>query len=228
VKFFFANDFVGYIESPQFRRMPEALVGAKGKVREVLQMYAVAGKITWTSLTGGPFFDMWLMKGPAGFDIANRRARIYGTGENPLFWTPLPVIAQAAANMLKNPTGVANRPIHICPFAKGELTQHKLLSALQNALDGFSIEEVDLEEINRNARIALSRGEAGKALKGLIVSNQFYEKDSGNDFSHLIENELVGVDKMTVEDAVRDAIAMYGPNCPVKSQAMFMVEACEI
>ncbi|KAF2625773.1 NAD(P)-binding protein [Macroventuria anomochaeta] len=228
VKFFFANEFVGYVDSPQFHRMPEAFTGAKIRIREYLGELAATGKITWTSLNGGPFFDMWLMKGPAGFDVANRRARIYGTGENSLFWTPLPVIARAAGNILKRPNVVANRPIYICPFAKGELTQRSLLTTLQDVLDAeFAIEEVDLVKINKNARIALERGEAGKAMKGLVVSNQFYEEDSGNDFSHLIQNAVVGVDLMSVEEAVRDAIARWGQDCPIV-ESMFRVEACEI
>lgn len=228
VKFFFANEFVGHIDSPQYRRMPEAFIGAKFRIREDLRELAAAGNIQWTSLNGGPFFDMWLMKGPAGFDVANRRARIYGTGNNPLFWTPLSVIAQAAANMLRNPEAVANRPIYICPFAKGTLTQRSLLTALEHVLDSeFAVEEVNVAQINTNAKIALESGEAGKAMKGLTVSNQFYEEDSGNDFSHLIENDLVGVDLMTVEEAVRDAIASWGKDCPVV-ETMYRVEACEV
>ncbi|KAJ4349202.1 hypothetical protein N0V95_004785 [Ascochyta clinopodiicola] len=228
VKYFFANEFVGYLTSPQSRRMPEALAGAKLRIREYLGELAAAGKITWTSLNGGPFFDMWLMKGPAGFNIASRQARIYGTGNNPLFWTPLPTIAQAAGNMLRSPDAVANRPIYISPFAKGELTQNTLLAALRSALESeFTVETVDVGKINKHAKIALERGEGGKAMKGLTVSNQFYEDDSGNDFSHLIENDLVGIDMTSVEVAVRDAIAKWGRDCPVV-EGMFRIEACEI
>ncbi|XPS68828.1 hypothetical protein M3J09_001109 [Ascochyta lentis] len=228
VKFFFANEFVGYVTSPQFRRMPEAFAGAKIRIREYLGELAAAGSITWTSLNGGPFFDMWLMKGPAGFDVANRQARIYGTGNNPLYWTPLRTIARAAGNMLRSPDAVADRPIYICPFGKGELTQNKLLAALQIALDNsFTVETIDVERINKHSKIALERGEAGKAMKGFTISNQFYEADSGNDFSHLIENDLVGVEMTSVEVAVQDALTKWGKDCPVV-EGMFKVEACEI
>jgi hypothetical protein len=228
VEFFFANEFVSYVDSPQYRRLPEAFVGSKVRIREYLTELATVGKLAWTSLNGGPFFDMWLMKGPAGFDVANRKARIYGTGNNILFWTPLPTMAEAAVNMLQDSNAVANRPIYICPFIKGELTQRSLLTALQKVLDvTFDVEEVNVAEINKNARIALAKGEAGKAMKGLAVSNQFFEEDSGNDFSHLIENDLVGVKMMDVEDAVRDAVARWGRDSPVV-QSMFRVEACEV
>jgi hypothetical protein len=168
------------------------------------------------------------MKGPAGFDLANRSARIYGTGDNPLVWTPLPTIGLAAANILRNPEPILNRPIYICPFPK--LTQNILLSTVESVLDTkFAVEHVDVEKINKNAKIVLERGEAdvGKAIKGLTVSNQFYEGDSGNDFSHLVENETVGVGNMSVEDAVREALDRYGRECKAV-EGMFKVEACEV
>ncbi|KAL5120841.1 hypothetical protein ACEQ8H_001322 [Pleosporales sp. CAS-2024a] len=226
VKFFFANEFVANMESEQSRRLPESFAGAKYRNREYLQRLAEEGKIAWTALNGGPFFDMWLMKGPAGFDIANRRARIYGTGNNILCWTPLPTMALAVANMLRNPEAVKNRSIFICPFP--DLTQNMLLNTLENLLgQKFSVEKVDVAKINKHSRIALERGQVMKAMRGLTVSNQFYEDDCGNDFRHRVENKLVGVDMANVEDAVRDALEQYGRDCkPV--QGMFKVEPCEI
>ena len=168
------------------------------------------------------------MKGPAGFDVANRRARIYGTGSNPLFWTPLPTMALAAANMLRNTEPTFNRPIYICPFGKHKLTQSILLNTLETVLDTkFDVTKVDVKTINENAKIALGRREAAKAMKGLTVSNQFYEGDSGNDFSHLVENETVGIKSATVEGAVRDAVKAYGEDCKVV-ESFYSVEACEI
>jgi hypothetical protein len=173
-----------------------------------------------------PNVFLGLMKGPAGFDIKNRRARIYGTGDNPLCWAPLPSISLSAASMLRNPDAVLNRPIYICPVMN--CTQNILLSTLETVLNTkFTVEHVDIAKINKHARIALDRGEASKAMKGLALSNQFYEEDSGNDFRHLAENELVGVKTVSVEDAVRDAIKQYGKDCPIV-EGMFNVEACEI
>jgi nucleoside-diphosphate-sugar epimerase len=228
VKFFFANEFVGYVTSEQYMRLPEAFVGSKVKIREYLGKLATEGKMQWTSMNGGPFFEMWLMKGPAGFDVANRHARIYGTGNNPLLWTPLSTMALAAVNMLRNPEHTMDRPVYISPFSEGQLTQNRLLDALESAVGAkFTREVVDVKKINQHAKIALERGEAGKAMKGFAVSNQFYEEDSGNDFSHLVENDLVGVESIQVEDAVKAAIAIYGEDCPVV-ESFFRVEPCEI
>jgi nucleoside-diphosphate-sugar epimerase len=167
-----------------------------------------------------------LAKGPAGFDIANRRARIYGTGNNILCWTSVPTMGVAVINMLRNPEAVLNRTIFICPFEN--LTQNVLLSALETVLgEKFDVENIDIAKINKHSRIALARGEGTKAMKGLTISNQFYEDDCGNDFRHLVENKLVGVEMMSVEDAVRDVIERYGKH-PEIVEAMFNVQPCEI
>ncbi|KAF2868198.1 hypothetical protein BDV95DRAFT_501434 [Massariosphaeria phaeospora] len=226
VKFFFADEFVGNIEKEQFRRMPEAAVGSKLRVREYLKELSKEGKMQWTSLNGGPFFDLWLMQGPAGFDIPNKRARIYGTGLNKMCWTPLPTMALATANMLRNPGPVTNRPIHISTVAN--LTQSAILASLESVLDTkFSVENVDVAKIVKHSRIALERGEVAKAMKGLGVGGQFYEVDSGSDFSHLVENETVGVEVVSVEEAVRDALEKWGQDSPIV-EGMFRIEACEI
>ncbi|ORY17212.1 hypothetical protein BCR34DRAFT_505989 [Clohesyomyces aquaticus] len=226
VKFYFANEYVGNIHREEYRRLPEAFVGAKIRVREYLEELGRNGKIQWTALNGGPFFDMWLMKGPAGFNVRDRRARIYGSGNTPLHWTPLPTIALAAANMLRNPAPIANRAIHISTVPG--LSQNVILSTLESILGGkFAVEHVDIDKIHNNALIALERGELGKAMKGLTVGHQFYEGQRGSVDGVTIDNELVGVHSVSVEDAIKQAIELYGKEFPIV-EGMYFVEACEI
>ena len=58
VKLFFASEFGGNIMSPHYRLFPTEFVGDKVKTREYLEEKAKTGEIAWTSLNGGPFFDM--------------------------------------------------------------------------------------------------------------------------------------------------------------------------
>lgn len=62
VKLYFANEFVGYVTSKQFKRLPEALAGAKLRMREYLEEEGKRegglGGMKWTALNGGPFLDM--------------------------------------------------------------------------------------------------------------------------------------------------------------------------
>ncbi|KXJ96403.1 hypothetical protein Micbo1qcDRAFT_210703 [Microdochium bolleyi] len=253
VRFYLANEFVGNIHAEQYRRLPEAFVGGKVKTRAYLEGLGKEGKLEWSGISGGPFFDMWLMKGPAGFDIKNRRARIYGTGDATLCWTPLPMMAVGVANMLRwhgDATGehdtsrFVNKGLLISGVEK--FSQNKILAVLEDIFSSsetnsassaptagpipggaFAVEHVDIAKINANARTALERGEGAKAMKGLGISNQFYEPDAAGDFAHLCDNAAVGVHAVSLEQAVRDALALYGEDCEIV-QGMFNVEPCEI
>lgn len=197
------------------------------------------------------------MKGPAGFDIANRRARIYGTGAAKLCWTPLPMMALGVANMLRwygsgdegghDESRFINKGV-LVSGVRG-LSQNAILAALEDMYPSatstssssstsggnvtektdkvFEVTPVDIAKINANARTALSRGEAGKAMKGLAVSAQFYEGDQGGDFSAKCDNDAVGVQSVSVETAIRDAVAAYGEDCAIV-EGMYYIEPCEI
>lgn len=202
------------------------------------------------------------MKGPAGFDIANRRARIYGTGAAKLCWTPLPMMALGVANMLRwygasggegghDKSRFINKGVLVSGVHG--LSQNAILAALEDMYSSptstststssssstsggnvtektdkvFEVTPVDIAKINANARTALSRGEAGKAMKGLAVSAQFYEGDQGGDFTAKCDNDAVGVRSVSVETAIRDAIAAYGEDCAIV-EGMYCIEPCEV
>ncbi|CAN9215470.1 unnamed protein product [Alternaria alternata] len=247
VKFFFANEFVGDITREEFTRLPEAFVGSKCRIREYLEELGREKKMAWCSLNGGPFFDMWLMKGPAGFvQSTHLPYQTYPTTmlvstvletnpyTGPLFQQSASQLATCSATLFLSPTG----PFSSVPSP--HLTQNMLLRVLEKLLDtSFSVEHVDLEKIHRHALVVLEKwkegGEQeegkvqmGKAMKGLAISNQFYGGE--DDVKHLgqaVQNEIVGVKTMQVEDAVREALEQYGKECQVV-QGMFNVEACDI
>ncbi|GME26000.1 Isoflavone reductase family protein [Neofusicoccum parvum] len=206
VKLFFADEFVADISTPQYAIFPPQFVGDKVRVRAYLEEQAAAGKICWTALNGGPFFDMWLLGGPAGFDIAARKATIYGTGNNLSCWTPLPFMATAARNMLRNPDAIKNRPIFVAGVRDN--TQGAILEALEAELgEPFAVERVDIKNIKVEALELLQKGEFKQANRGLALSGQFNEEGSAANFWPKVENELVGVEPVSVRDAVKMTLA---------------------
>ena len=83
-----------------FPPMPASfpLQDAKRAVEERLR----GSGLTYTILQPTYFTEIWLS--PAvGFDAANRKAVIYGTGENPISWMSLLDVAQFAVASLDNP-----------------------------------------------------------------------------------------------------------------------------
>ena len=72
-----------------------ALQRAKREVEQAL----MASGMTYTILRPTFFMEIWFS--PAlGFDLAARRARIYGTGENPITWISFPNVAEFAVRSL--------------------------------------------------------------------------------------------------------------------------------
>lgn len=166
------------------------------------------------ALNGGPFFDIWLSKGPAGFDIVQRKATIYDTGNNLACWTPLPVVASAVVNMLRSPNPkIINRGVFICGVK--DVTQNAILAALESEIgkgegegEGkFTVEHVPLEPIKEAAMKALERGEWRNATRGLALWFNFKQGVSRADFWNKVENELVGVQAVGLDEAVRAVLA---------------------
>jgi len=76
-----------------------ALQRAKREVEQAL----ISSGMAYTILRPTFFMEIWLS--PAlGFDVAARRARIYGAGENPISWISFPNVAEFAVRSLDTPT----------------------------------------------------------------------------------------------------------------------------
>lgn len=147
------------------------------------------------------------MRGFEGFDIPARKAKIYGSGNNLSCWTPLPTIASAVVNMLRNPDVILNRGIFISGVR--DLTQNAILAALEAETgDKFEVEHIDLEQIKEKALAALAKGEYKQATTGLTINSNFNEEDSAANFWDKVENELVGIRAVTAQEAVKAAMIL--------------------
>jgi len=149
------------------------------------------------------------MKGPAGFDLQNRKAIIYGSGNKKLEWTPLSTICTAMVNMLKSPEVVINRPIFI--LGVNDLTQNTLLAALETETGRpFKREYVDVVRLKEESMTLLGQGKLKQAMRGLTIDAQFGGEGERVGFSGKVENELVGVQAVGVGEAVKGAFEAYG------------------
>jgi hypothetical protein len=122
-------------------------------------------------------------------------------------------MALAAANMLRNPGPILNRAVFISGVKS--LSQNTLLAALEEQLGKFEVTHVDVKKIKREAEEAGKRGEIGKWMKGMTVNSNFNEEESHSDFWHLVENELVGVEAVSVAEAVKETLERCGTETKV-------------
>lgn len=109
--------------------------------------------------------------------------------------------------MLRNPDAILNRAIFISGVR--DLTQNAILAALEAETGNeFEIEHIDLKPIKENALAALANGDYAQATKGLTLNSNFNEQESKADFWGIVENELVGVQAVMVQEAVRTAMVL--------------------
>ncbi|KAL8727451.1 MAG: hypothetical protein Q9166_006039 [cf. Caloplaca sp. 2 TL-2023] len=207
VRLFFASEYSANVMSPQYGHLPIQFVGDKPRIRRYLEEKAKEGSIAWTALNGGPFFDLWLTAGPAGFDIANHTATIYGTGNNLACWTPLSTIARAVSNMLLPSTlpHISNRAVFISGVE--DVTQNNILAALEDETGSkFEVKHMDVKKIKQEAVEALEKGNWKAATRGLTIGHQFDEDDSAANFWDMVDNDTVGIESVTVREAVKATI----------------------
>ncbi|KAI9875689.1 MAG: hypothetical protein M1830_008117 [Pleopsidium flavum] len=176
VKLFFASEFVSNILSPHYAIFPKQFVGDKVKVRKYLKERASAGEMAYTALNGGPFFDMWLMGGPAGFDIPTRKAKIYSSGNNISCWTPLPVLHPRSSPCCATLTYPESR--HLRLGRSGPDANRHLGRAGSETGDKFEVEHVDVKQIKENALAELEKEEYKQATRGLTINSRFNAEDS--------------------------------------------------
>jgi len=75
-----------------------SFIEAKRAVEEYLRQSG----LTYTIVRPGPFMEVWLSPF-VGFDIANARVQVFGSGEGKLSWTSLGDVAECAIGALDHP-----------------------------------------------------------------------------------------------------------------------------
>jgi uncharacterized protein YbjT (DUF2867 family) len=120
--------------------------------REVEQAIVASG-MTYTILQPTFFMEIWLGE-RAGFDVAGRRVRIYGSGEKPISWISFTNVAEFAVRSIESPVA-RNATI---PLGGPEALSQTDVVRIFEDLTGhpFTLDYL-LESVLRNAKAAARR-----------------------------------------------------------------------
>ncbi|KAF1849704.1 NAD(P)-binding protein [Cucurbitaria berberidis CBS 394.84] len=110
------------------------LVSLEDKEREIGE-----GKLTWTSLITGHFFDYGLTCGLLKFDVKGRKAYILDGGNIKFSGSNLDFIGKAVIKILEKPQESANKLLYI---HSNYVTQLEVLAALEK-ITGDKFERID-------------------------------------------------------------------------------------
>jgi hypothetical protein len=118
---------------------------------------------SWTSFTTGPFFDWGLQVGFLGFDLANKKARIWDDGDVPFSSSNLSLIGQAVAAALSSDyvADTKNKEVYV---ASHTTTQKDILAELEKQTRGddknakWQVEKVDGTKLFEEAHGRIQSG----------------------------------------------------------------------
>lgn len=174
------------------------LIELAGKERE-----NGAGKLTWTTLITGHFFDYGLTTTLLGIDVPQRKAFLYDGGDIKFSNSTLSFIANAVVRILQKPGETANRVLYVHSVY---VTQNELVAALEKVTgEKFEREVQSSEEELAKSRPRMLQGDRAAeeevvCVWGIVATD--WKKREG------FANELLGLEDEDLETEVRKAMRL--------------------
>lgn len=140
-----------------------------------------------------------------GFDIAARKAKIYGSGSEHWTGTTLPTIGLTVAKLLQEPYKFQNKFIYVYSVAT---SQNEVLASLESSTGTkWEVAHVKWEDEISVARRKLQSGDRSGGVT--LVLSYFYRPGMGADYSQEVEaaNDLLGLPTETVNSIVLEVLA---------------------
>lgn len=186
VKRFLPSEFGGDAENDQVSQLP--MFHIKKTTKELLKKEAAAGRISYTLIANGPFFDTAMSYGMF-VDLKGKTIRLWDGGERRYSTTLLPSVAKAVSGVLKHPKETKNRVVFIRSAA---LTQKEVLERAKKAVggDGWTIETPSVTEHLKEAYKSLEK--TGEIDRLAFITAAIWGEGYGSDFQNL-DNELLGI-----------------------------------
>ncbi|KAG8839136.1 hypothetical protein FRC18_000523 [Serendipita sp. 400] len=158
-------------ESP----LTQPLYGNKQAVRELVKEAANEGKITYTLIRNGIWFDVGFQIA-LGFDAANKSVTLYDEGDRKFHTTTVPSVCRAIVSILANPTNFVNTVVHIHDFF---VTQQDILAVVERVTESkFTVTNVDMEVLGKTSLEALMRGEFTFPNLAGVIKASIWGKES--------------------------------------------------
>lgn len=175
------------------------------KVRNDVVAYLRAQEgngLSWTAVINGQILDWGLANGFLGFDMVERRARVFDGGKQFFSVSTLGLIGQAVANCLLDIEVVKNKYVYVASFT---ITQNDILDELKSVDEhSWTVENVLSEDVVRDAQETLRTGGNAKVAFRDLLLVQSYASGYGNDFRGREMNEALGLPTENLLDVVKN------------------------
>jgi nucleoside-diphosphate-sugar epimerase len=178
------------------------LMEGKRRVREYLQAVCrrerEGGRLTWTSLVTGHFFDWGLGNGLIKFDVKNRKAYMVDGGDVKFSASSLGLVAKAVVRVLEKEEETKDRMLYVHGVY---VTQREVLPVLEK-VTGTQWEVVDEDSKKRldviRPKMLEGDHDAREEVVAIwgVVASDWAEKEG-------FANDLLGLEMEDLEEVVR-------------------------
>lgn len=159
--------------------------------------------LTWTAIHTGQFFDWGLRDGWLDYDLQNRKAVIYDSGNKLWSTTNIGTAAAAVVKVLQKPEETTNRSVHVASFTVSQL---QVLDALEQATGcKWKTEHMTSKEALDKAA-ELGTEDHSEGLKLLVLMLLYAEDaDRGANFTTdgLLDNKMLELPEETLKESIQ-------------------------
>ncbi|KAJ5194742.1 isoflavone reductase family protein CipA [Penicillium cinerascens] len=138
---FITSDFGLDPDLPGIHDLP--VFGRKKASYEAVKRQAADNRLTYTLVACGAFLDWSLSTGVSGLDLQEKKAFIFGDGNNVVPWTTLEDVGRVTANVLLHPQETLNRPVYVHSVL---MSQNQIFDAAKEILgnEGWKVTYNDM------------------------------------------------------------------------------------
>lgn len=140
-----------------------------------------------------------------GFDVKNRKATIYDSGENRISATPTTIAGIAVARILLSPETTANQTVYLSSFVT---TTRGILAALERETGSkFEVEVKASQPIIAEAKKQIAEGNFYGNYT-LVLMSVVSDVNTSYDFEkeQKVWNKELGLPEVTLESVIKDVV----------------------
>ncbi|KAK6357894.1 hypothetical protein TWF730_007251 [Orbilia blumenaviensis] len=181
-------------------------VGLHGKYEVYLRLkeLADAGKIEYTLIANGPFFDWGLQYGFVGLNLKEKKATIFGSGKQVIAVSNLSHIGNAVVWTLTHPEESKNKAIRFWSY---KITQPQLVAAAEKITGTkWEVEHVSVEE---HIKAGEAGQKAGNPYAGYqVMQGLIFDEDDAYGSNYKV-NDIPFEDDRKLEDVIAEALKPF-------------------
>lgn len=180
-------------------------VSEKLEIREYIESLANQGKIEWSSVNNGPFFDLGMKMGFMGPRLQSKTATFHNGGDIPVCATSTDDIAKAVALVLQHPDETRNKPVYVY----SALVTERKVTDIASKLTGieFKIVQADIQKGADEYFEKLEKGENDPRLRFNLYFLMMYGPGYGGNYADIAMNKMLGLrvmDNAEIERKIGD------------------------